>query len=145
MRYNLEVETAWRGFSVTIQNHPLFAYRYHAAVSTTEQMTGDCFKENAMKQDVVYIVKCHNFYKIGITDDIKRRLIGLQTGNPYELELVKVYQVPTSFESTLHEVLDHCHIRGEWFKMTPATLEVIMEVCQIYEDDCNRRKMIQAT
>lgn len=40
MCYNLEVETAMRGFSVTIQNHPLFAYRVRAAVSTTEHITG---------------------------------------------------------------------------------------------------------
>ncbi len=40
MCYNLVVETAMYGLSVTIHQHPLFAYRTRAAVSTTELITG---------------------------------------------------------------------------------------------------------
>jgi hypothetical protein len=95
-----------------------------------------------VKQDVVYIVKCHSFYKIGVTNDILARLVALQTGNPYPIELVKTYHVPLSFEGMLHEILKKAnqHERGEWFRLTPGGLDAIMEICDIYEQDCIKRR-----
>ncbi len=83
-----------------------------------------------MKKKVVYIIKCQNFYKIGITNDIKERLVALQTGNPFEISLVKTYDLPKSFETTVHELLTDAkyHERGEWFRFTDGGMEAIIEL-----------------
>jgi|SRR6185369_4196111 len=93
------------------------------------------------KSQIIYIVKCNEFYKIGITDDIRRRMIALQTGNPYELKLVKTYRAVSSFEELIHTILTKAkqHVRGEWFQPDTASLELIMEILEAYETDCVKR------
>lgn len=90
-----------------------------------------------MNEPTVYIVKCNEYYKIGIADDINKRLSGLQTGNPYKIELVKAYRTRAAqtLEKMFHFALKSAslHIRGEWFKMNEATLKLIVEVCEIVE------------
>jgi hypothetical protein len=53
--------------------------------------------------------------KIGVSNDPIARLATLQTGFPYDLNLV--WAVPGSFqeEKALHKALDDFHLRGEWF------------------------------
>ncbi|MGL5058589.1 MAG: GIY-YIG nuclease family protein [Microcoleus sp.] len=53
--------------------------------------------------------------KIGVSNDPIARLATLQTGFPYDLNLL--WAVPGSFqeEKALHNALDDFHLRGEWF------------------------------
>lgn len=67
----------------------------------------------------VYVVKCGEFYKVGIANSVKRRLETLQTATPYRIELVKAWQCSDAAkqERTIHGLLWRFHERGEWFKL----------------------------
>lgn len=63
-------------------------------------------------------------YKIGITNNLNRRLQQLQTGCPYELKVVKLWthynrKIVEKYERVLHRYFTKsgCKIRdnGEWF------------------------------
>lgn len=77
-------------------------------------------KEPKKRSGYVYIVKTDdNFYKVGITNNVKNRIRGLQTSNPKKLELVgsfysKDYQ---GLESHLHGKFDKHRRSGEWFEL----------------------------
>lgn len=57
------------------------------------------------------------YYKIGRTTNIKSRLGGLQTSNPFRLELlcaIRTYE-SIALEQTLHKELSEFRCAGEWF------------------------------
>ena len=65
---------------------------------------------------IYFIAQGNEFVKIGYTrDDPEGRLIGLQTGNPHKLTLVKYIEGDRAVEETLHSKFNHLHHRGEWF------------------------------
>jgi hypothetical protein len=90
---------------------------------------------------IVYVVKCNEFYKIGSTSDLRRRLIALQTGNPYPITLIHSYEIPVSAETSFHNLLTKigCHERGEWFKISEDLLVTVLQVLGDYEKDYKRR------
>lgn len=67
----------------------------------------------------VYFIKCGDFYKVGIADNVKSRIHNLQCATPYPIELVKAWQCmdAASQERTIHNLLGRFHERGEWFKL----------------------------
>ena len=75
-------------------------------------------------EDYVYIIKCQDCYKIGKATNAGSRLKELQVGNPYKLELIKVFKVDDGlrFEGVLHNLFYAKNIRGEWFKLTQEDL-----------------------
>jgi hypothetical protein len=77
----------------------------------------------------VYILKCNEYYKIGIAVFPERRIGELQVGNPYELEIVATYKFPkhrvSYMEKRLHRAFEHWNVRGEWFLLSDAKLGVI--------------------
>ena len=73
----------------------------------------------------VYLIKCANFYKIGISGKPKSRLKGLQTSNPIPLSLVALsteYE-PESLEKHLHEKFADVNSSGEWFELKESHLK----------------------
>ncbi len=89
-----------------------------------------------MKFSTIYILRCNDFYKIGITNNnVEGRIAQLQTGNPYEIKLVKTYKVPSTTESSLHGILKNSglHERGEWFHLEDAALGIIMKTLEMRE------------
>ena len=67
----------------------------------------------------VYILESDGFIKIGIANDVQRRIKNLQCGNPHEIRLLNsVYSNdPSTVERVLHRRLDRYNIRLEWFKL----------------------------
>ena len=65
--------------------------------------------------ELTYFLKCHGFVKIGRTTTLKSRVDLLQTGNPYELELIGV-----AFESEtdIQAKFEPLNERGEWYHLT---------------------------
>lgn len=70
-------------------------------------------------------------YKIGITNDLNRRLREIQTGCPYELKVVKIWthtqrKTIEKYERVLHRYYEKCGCRirtnGEWFNLRPADI-----------------------
>lgn len=75
---------------------------------------------------ILYILQNGNTdqYKIGITNNLNKRLQQLQTGCPFELKVVKIWthynrKVIEKYERVLHRYFTKCGCRirenGEWF------------------------------
>jgi hypothetical protein len=81
--------------------------------------------------DYLYLIKCNEFYKIGITNDIAERFSELQVGNPYKLALVGLYGFPNALEMETHF---HCkfikqRVLGEWFQLSDSDISSVKEEC----------------
>lgn len=69
---------------------------------------------------MLYIVqaKTTRFVKVGSCTDLKDRLRQVQTGCPYDLEvLVALYSEGRKLEKDLHVQFATLRVRGEWFKL----------------------------
>jgi hypothetical protein len=66
--------------------------------------------------------------KIGISCDINKRITGMQTSNPYKLELLLYIQDCKYTEKQLHLMFNKYRIRGEWFEPAPELLEFIDKI-----------------
>jgi hypothetical protein len=66
-------------------------------------------------------------YKIGITNNTKKRLATLQTGNPNELYFVCIKESYHSrqYEKFLHNRFKADNIRLEWFKLNTGQVKYI--------------------
>ncbi len=65
--------------------------------------------------------------KIGKSNNPKKRLIELQTGNSHKLTLFAVIEdVSPDYEKELHELMDHIRLNGEWFKLTDELLHFMI-------------------
>lgn len=75
----------------------------------------------------VYLLKCQDFYKIGIATDVHKRISGMQTGSPYTILLVASVEVdnPLALEKELHAMYSHRHHRREWFALTEEDVNAI--------------------
>lgn len=80
-----------------------------------------------MIQSSLYVV-CHENeklpIKIGITYNIKHRMIGIQNGNPLKIVLFKEFIcngrcLAIEAEKEFHRQMKDKRIRGEWFDMPP--------------------------
>lgn len=77
-----------------------------------------------MKSDKLYIISSKSgektVLKIGITNDLDKRLKSIQTGNPEKISLVHQEEIPSyiniiEFERWLHSVFGNKRKTGEWF------------------------------
>ena len=97
----------------------------------------------------VYFVRAGNkkgAIKIGVADDVDKRLSELQTGNPFELSIIAVINCDSRehayhTEGRLHRLFKRCHIRGEWFKGT-IDLSRINERMHPHKDE--KREKVEA-
>lgn len=81
----------------------------------------------------LYLIRCQDYHKIGIANDVESRLAQLSTGNPYPLEVVSVYgfQNAQPVEASLHQRFSASRIRGEWFRLNPNDVLVFGDVCNM--------------
>ena len=90
----------------------------------------------------VYLVHCKGttFYKIGISKlDYHLRLSALQSGCPFELEMIYVIHSSNyrkSEQEVHHKFRDKC-VRGEWFDLDEASLNTVMK----YLEDTHQPQM----
>lgn len=74
------------------------------------------------KKGYIYFLDDHNGHvKIGLTDNMERRMKQLQTGNAMELTLIhsiKVDSMQDAFqlESILHHALNNHKVMNEWYE-----------------------------
>lgn len=67
--------------------------------------------------------------KIGSTKDFKRRIMGLQTGNPFRLEFYKILHIERykEIEKQFHAQFHQGNIRLEWFHLLLDDIEKYTE------------------
>lgn len=76
------------------------------------------------KKSDLYMIRCGNYVKIGVSRDVSRRLKDLQSSNPLDLELIYHGIDEGSDEETWHNIFKHRHHRGEWFYMPKEGCEI---------------------
>lgn len=72
-----------------------------------------------------------NYFKIGFTYDIQKRLSELQTSNRRKLAVYKYIYCsnPSCLETIIHQKLAECVVLGEWYKIDVTTInELIAEL-----------------
>lgn len=77
----------------------------------------------------VYLVRGEltGLYKIGIANDVSRRLAELQSGSPDDLRLVSKIDGGRAVEQQLHRRFAALRVRGEWFRLGVAELEAFRQ------------------
>ena len=92
---------------------------------------------------VVYLIQMGDteYYKIGITKDLNKRLASLQTGNPLPLRVATTIQFYNELNNThyaremekqYHKIFDYCRANGEWFKFSFHEQDSIIKMSQKY-------------
>jgi NDP-sugar pyrophosphorylase family protein len=87
-------------------------------------MSFSCFgdlRRDMHRTRIVYFCRCGEFLKIGITDDLPKRVRNIQAMNPQNIVLEAYRTVPSllarQIEMRIHEALAHYNHRGEWFNV----------------------------
>lgn len=80
------------------------------------------------KEGYVYVAKCEDRYKIGWTQNPSRRMASLQTGNPFEIELVGFIPGSMSDEERFHDHFASKRCRGEWFLLDRDDIDYILSL-----------------
>lgn len=78
----------------------------------------------------IYFVQCTRTarIKIGRTDDIVSRAMGLQGSSPVELRLVGLLVGPALLEPSLHAHFADHRLHGEWFDAAQPVVEFVGQV-----------------
>lgn len=89
---------------------------------------------------VLYAVSCGDFFKVGISGDLKRRIDNISLSNPVDVSVIETWDASKFrsgamlVESMVHKELTGCglHQRGEWFKRNQMSdLEVSEKISTI--------------
>ena len=88
------------------------------------------------KTTLIYFIRsgASNYCKIGITDNLPRRIKALQTGNPEPLKCLGVIYGDAASERLMHIRLNAHKVRGEWYSLTEA-LEML--------DSCKKKSIME--
>jgi len=79
----------------------------------------------------LYLIKCQQFYKIGIANDVESRLAQLSTGNPFPLEVEIIYEFENAevVERAIHQRYKNVRQHGEWFSLDYDAKQNIHSIC----------------
>ena len=101
-----------------------------------------------MTQPCIYLIgsKETSLYKIGVTSQkkVNTRLINIQVGCPYKVELIEVFKSFDSYtiEKILHRTLsankrdgNGVKLHGEWFYLGLEEVYKFREKCQLAESN----------
>ena len=90
-------------------------------------------------QIYLFEAESSGLYKIGVSKNAKKRLKQVQTGCPYKIKILKVYDSKYAFkiESSIHRRLknrnlseyEEYDIRGEWFVLNEEFIEGFISDC----------------
>ena len=82
----------------------------------------------------VYILQVDGFdyYKIGTSVDVTRRVHDIQAHNPFELKIIYVKEGSLAVESQIHNLMEEKRVRNEWFQLTKDELRIVTEIV----DEC---------
>ncbi len=73
------------------------------------------------------------YMKIGMSNNVKERLKTVQTGCPYPLYILRIYETinDSYIEAKLHRSLYDLHVRGEWFKYNEDAIDTLDELLEL--------------
>jgi len=85
----------------------------------------------------VYVLECDGFVKIGIAKSVPKRMAGIQTGSPHDVEFLGMFPTisPAEDEANLHRHYSEFRKRGEWFKLPQDKLDKLLrQACYHFRD-----------
>lgn len=65
---------------------------------------------------MVYFIDCGPYTKVGITSDVRGRMSGLETHNPFPMRIWGTISGDRNLERQLHQELAAYRRRNEWFE-----------------------------
>lgn len=82
----------------------------------------------------VYVIRAKGLtpVKVGIARNVRHRMAALQTGNPYELEILHAIPGDQALETSLHREMADDRLVGEWFD-GPTVQPTIQWICDLGE------------
>jgi hypothetical protein len=95
---------------ISIKNN-LLKKKTHTAKSIT----------NDKAPDTIYVLNIEgtNIYKIGTSQNVNRRIRDICASNPFHVDIIHIQKILFAYEveQSIHELIDECHIKNEWFKI----------------------------
>lgn len=86
-------------------------------------------KDNSQEKIAIYFIQAgRRAVKMGITDNIEKRLSAIQTAHYEELKIIHLFKGGLATERRLHFVARKYHIRGEWFEIEVLEDKKIIEI-----------------
>jgi len=81
----------------------------------------------------LYLIKCQQFYKIGVANDVKSRLAQLATGNPFDMQTIAIYAFDNAsvVEASLHQAFAGLRKKGEWFQLLEGEIDDFNLACRV--------------
>ncbi len=88
----------------------------------------------------VYGIKSLDLIKVGVAQDIAKRMHKMRLENPHGLELVFYRKVfaPFRFEKRMHEILADRAVGREWFRVSLSELRVAATSARSASDKAQR-------
>lgn len=92
----------------------------------------------------IYILESNNFYKIGITTNLEKRLKTLQVGNPFTIKVITSHRFKRTYlvEQFLHGLLSRYRKNGEWFDLDTEQLvkvEILLHLLSENQDQISKK------
>lgn len=75
---------------------------------------------------LIYVAECNGLYKVGYSAKVTERMRSLQTANAHTVTLVGTIEGSLSDEAQWHWLLAKSRVRGEWFRLTPDEVALIL-------------------
>lgn len=72
---------------------------------------------------MIYVLRCGDYVKIGLSRTPAKRLRSLECSNPYPMSLLAQIPGDRDDERALHHHFKHLHHRLEWFRWSDEILE----------------------
>jgi hypothetical protein len=79
----------------------------------------------------VYFVACDGFVKIGVANNVEKRIRELQVGCPHTLDLIGLAEGGRELEAAYHKRFRKLRVAGEWFRLAPPLTDEIMRFVRI--------------
>jgi hypothetical protein len=86
----------------------------------------------------IYLIKntSESYYKIGVSNNPKKRIKNLNTGNSSELILIQTYETKYAYkiEKNLHRKYSYLRKYGEWFDFSIVEENNFLDNCKKIEN-----------
>jgi predicted GIY-YIG superfamily endonuclease len=88
------------------------------------------YRNTPVKPKRLYILECQGYYKIGVSADVEKRVKQLQIGNPFLLNVHKIFSVtkPITVEKLLYSAMLNKKTTTEWFDLEPHDFKKVYRI-----------------